>query len=174
MNLYICQICGDAYIGAEKPKDCPFCGAEESFIKPGKEYTSILDLDGLLGEISKKNLDYSLELEKTASGLYACIAKYADSYEVTAMYKDLTKVEWEHANIIAKMLKLERPVAPEELCSEDDTENFKKTVALEENAVKLYSQFAKEAPERAVKILFTALAYAEEGHVELIKNYLKI
>lgn len=173
MNLYICQICGDAYIGVEKPKDCPFCGAGESFMKPGKEYVPILQVDEPVGEVSKKNLEYSLELEKTASGLYACMAEYADSYEITAMYKDLAKVEWEHANIISKMLKLERPKAPAELCSEDDTENFKKTVALEENAVKLYSQFAKEAQERAVKILFTALARVEEGHVELIKNYLR-
>ncbi len=143
-------------------------------MKLGKEYIPILELDGPLGELSKKNLEYSLELEKTASGLYACMATYADSYEVTAMYKDLAKVEWEHANIISKMLKLERPEAPKELCSEDDTENFKKTVALEENAVKKYSQFAKEASERAVKILFTALAHVENGHVELINSYLKM
>lgn len=174
MNLYICQICGDAYIGTEKPKDCPFCGAGESFIKLGKEYTPILELEESLGEVSRKNLEYSLELEKTASGIYACMARQAESYEIKAMYKNLTKVEWEHANAISKMLKIERPQASQEMCSEDETENFQKTIALEDNAVKQYRRFAKEASERAVKIIFTALAKVEEGHIELISNYLKI
>ena len=172
MNLYICQICGDAYIGTEIPKDCPFCGAGESFIKLGKEYAPILESEESLGEVSKKNLEYSLDLEKTASGIYTCMANCAGSYEVKAMYKCLAKVEWEHANAISKMLKLERPQVSQEMCSEDETENFQKTITLEDNAVKQYRQFAKEAQEKAVKILFTALAKVEEGHIELINSYL--
>ena len=37
MKTYICEICGDAYLGTEKPKNCPFCGAGEGFIKEGKK-----------------------------------------------------------------------------------------------------------------------------------------
>lgn len=172
MNIYICQICGDAYIGMEKPKDCPFCGAREMFIKLGREYTPLLELEESLVELSKKNLEHSLELEKTASGIYSCMADYADSYEVQAMYKDLAKVEREHSYIIAKMLGYERSEIPPQICSEDDLENFKKTLELEDNAIKMYSQFAREAKERAAKILFTALTQIEEGHSDLIGRYL--
>lgn len=173
MNVYICQICGDGYIGTEKPKDCPFCGAREMFIKLGKEYTPLLELEESLSEISNKNLEYSLEMEKTASGIYSCMADFADSYEVQAMYKDLAKVEREHSYIIAKMLGYERPEIPQEICSEDDLENFKKTLELEDNAVQKYNRFAQEAKERAVKILFTALTQIEQGHIELVRSYLK-
>lgn len=173
MNIYICQICGDAYIGTEKPKDCPFCGAREMFIKLGREYTPLLELEAPLGEISRKNLEYSLELEKTASGIYSCMADYADSYEVQAMYKDLAKVEREHSYIIAKMLGYERSEISPQICSEDDLENFKKTLELEDNAVQKYNCFAKEAEERAVKIFFTALTQVEQGHSELVRSYLK-
>lgn len=172
MHTYICQICGDAYIGAEKPHDCPFCGARQAFIKLGKEYTPLLDLKELLSEMSKKNLEHSLELEITAWGIYSCMADYADTYEIEAMYKDLAKVEREHAYIIAKMLEQERPEIRQEACSEDDKENFKKTVELEDNAVQKYRQFAKEAKEQPVRIFFTALAQVEEGHGELIRGYM--
>lgn len=172
MNVYICQICGDGYIGTEKPKDCPFCGAKESFMKQGKEYAPILDMEEPLSEESKNNLEYSLGLEKTASGIYLCMAENADSEEVRAMFKDLSKVEREHSYIIAKMLKQERPEIPKEMCGEDDVENFKRTLELEDNAIKMYRQFAREAKERAVRILFTALTQAEEGHSDLIGGYL--
>lgn len=137
----------------------------------GKEYTPLLELAGSLSELSRKNLEYSLELEKTAWGIYTCMAEYADSYEIEAMYKDLAKVEREHAYIIAKMLKQEHPKIHKEICSEDDKENFKKTIELEDNAVQKYRQFAKEAKEQAVRILFTALVQVEQGHSELIRGY---
>lgn len=170
MSIYICQICGDAYIGTEKPHDCPFCGAKQAFIKLGKEYTPLLELSGPLSELSKKNLEYSLELEKTAWGIYTCMAEYADSYEIEAMYKDLAKVEREHAYIIAKMLGQERPEIRQEICSEDDIENFQRTVELEDNAIRQYQQFAKQATEQPVRILFTALVQVEQGHSELVQG----
>jgi rubrerythrin len=43
MKTYICQICGDAYIGSEKPSECPFCGARSHFIKTGKESNPIVN-----------------------------------------------------------------------------------------------------------------------------------
>lgn len=57
-------------------------------------------------------------------------------------------------------------------CSEDDAENFRKTIELEEHAAELYMEFAKTSTEKHIKILFTALAQAEDDHIELIKNYL--
>jgi len=63
-----------------------------------------------------------------------------------------------------------KPELKDEECSDQDLENFKQTEELETNAVNLYRQFAKEAEEQPLKILFTALAKAEEGHIELMKK----
>jgi rubrerythrin len=100
------------------------------------------------------------------------MAGKAKTYEIKAMYKRLAKVELEHAVIVTKLLKTDRPEIGTETCSEEEVENFKKTIELEENASNLYVQFTKDVTEENIRILFTALMQAEEDHIELIKNYL--
>jgi rubrerythrin len=78
----------------------------------------------------------------------------------------------EHAVICTKLLGIEMPPIATELCSDQDIENFQKTIALEEHASSLYTEFAKTSAEAHIKILFTALNQAEQDHIELIKNYL--
>lgn len=173
MKTYICQICGDAYIGTEKPHDCPFCGATQNFIKLGSEAHPIINQKEEIGELSRKNLLETLYLERTANAMYTCMANKAERYEIKAMYKRLAKVELEHAVIVTKLLgSKERPKVSEETCSDDLVENFQKTIDLEATATSLYTKFAKEATEKNVKIFFTALAQVEKGHIELIKSYL--
>ncbi len=178
MKTYICEICGDAYVGDEKPKNCPFCGAREAFIKEGKDAKPIVNnvkTQGFafLTDVSRKNLEETLVLETRANAIYLCMADKAETYEIKAMYKRLAKVELEHATIATKFLGIQMSEIKPETCNEDDVENFKRTVELEENATRLYSQFAREATEREIRILFTALTQAEEDHIELIKNYLQ-
>lgn len=172
MQTFICEICGDAYVGTKKPPNCPFCGARECFIKLGSEANPIVNKNFTIGEKSKENLKATYNLEVKASALYTCMAEKAKSYEIKAMYKRLAKVELEHAVVVTKLLKVERPVVGTENCSDEDVENFKKTIALEKNATSLYARFAQEAEERNIKILFTALSQAEQDHVELINKYL--
>lgn len=172
MNTYICQICGDAYIGEECPKNCPFCGARKHYIKLGSEANPIVNQNIEIGEVSKVNLKKTYDLEVKASAIYACMAGKAKTYEIKAMYKRLAKVELEHAVIVTKLLKTERPEIGVEICSDKDMENFKKTIELEENASNLYAQFAGVAEEDNIRILFTALMQVESDHIALIKNYL--
>lgn len=172
MKTYICQICGDAYVGEEKPKNCPFCGARENFIKLGSEANPIINQKVELSEQTVKNLKATHDLEVRASALYTCMAGKAKTYEIKAMYKRLAKVELEHATIVTKILESNRPEVGEEVCFEEDPENFKKTISLEENATELYKKFAEVATEQPIKILFTALAQVEHDHIELINNYL--
>ncbi len=173
MKTYICEICGDAYVGNEKPKNCPFCGAREAFIKEGKDAKPIVTEKVELSEQSRKNLEETLVLETRANAIYLCMAEKAETYEIKAMYKRLAKVELEHALIATKFLGIRMSDIKQETCNEEDVENFKRTVELEENAMDLYGRFAKEATEREIRILFTALTQAEADHVELIKNYLQ-
>ena len=100
------------------------------------------------------------------------MASKADSYEVEAMYKRLAKVELEHAIIICKMMDIALPKTASQTCNENDAENFKRTIELENHATKLYAGFAQVAEEQNIKILFTTLAQVEEDHIKLIKNYM--
>jgi len=172
MRTYICQICGDAYLGTEKPKNCPFCGARENFMKLGSEATPIVNNKVEIGDLSGRNLEEALGLELRANLIYLCMAGKAKTYELRAMYKRLAKVEMEHAVIITKIMDIAMPKVEEQTCSDEELENFQKTVALEEHASGLYARFAKEATEQDIRILFTALNQVEMDHIELIKNYL--
>jgi len=172
MRLYICEICGDAYVGGDKPKNCPFCGAKENFIKDGTEASPIFNREGEISEVSKKNLLATYDLEVKAVATYNCMAGKAQNYWQKAMYKRLAKVELEHAVIATKLLKIDAPKIDEVTCSDDMAENFQKTIDLEDNASKLYHKFGKEAEEEKIKIFFTAVAQVEEDHLELIKNFI--
>jgi len=172
MKTYICQICGDAYIGEKCPSDCPYCGAPGNFIKIGEESNPIVNQKfSILGK-SEENLMKTYELEVKASAIYTCMAGKTKDQKIQKMYKRLAKIELEHAEIVTKLLNMPAPEVKSEICSEEDLENFKKTVELENHAVNLYRQFAKESEEQQLKILFTALAQAEAGHISLMKNYL--
>lgn len=170
MNIYICEICGDAYVGGEKPKNCPFCGAGEGFIKDGKSASPIFSREGEIGEVSKNNLMATYDLEVKAVAIYNCMAGKAENYWQKAMYKRLAKVELEHAVIVTKLLGIEAPKVGEETCSDSMEENFQKTIELEDNATNLYAKFSQEASEEKVKIFFTAVSHVEAEHIELIKS----
>ncbi|EKE25024.1 MAG: rubrerythrin [uncultured bacterium] len=172
MKTFICEICGDAYIGAEKPHNCPFCGARMNFIKEGKDAKPVVEVKQQLSEQTIKNLQETLELEINANAIYLCMAGKAATYEVKKMYKRLAKVELEHATICTKLLAIEMPEITGKECSDQDVENFQKTIELEDHASNLYAQFAKEVSEAHVKIMFTALTQVEKDHIILIKNYI--
>jgi rubrerythrin len=172
MKTFICEICGDAYLGEEKPKNCPFCGARAAFIKEGKDAKPVVNIKENLSDVSKKNLEETLNLEMRANAIYTCMAGKALTQEINKMYKRLAKIEFEHAIICTKLLGIEPPPIGSELCSDQDLENFQKTIELEEHASDLYSEFAKTSTEQHIKILFTALNQAELDHIALIKNYL--
>jgi rubrerythrin len=172
MKTYICQICGDAYLGEGKPTECPFCGAPGNFIKPGKEAQPIVNEKIDISEVSRKNLEATCVLEIKASAIYTCMASKAKTYEVKAMFKRLAKIELEHAVIATKLLGNPAPVVTPQDCSDEDAENFKKTVELEKHATEVYAQFLQEATETNIRILFNALNQIEADHIKLMENYL--
>ncbi|MFA5994529.1 MAG: ferritin family protein [Parcubacteria group bacterium] len=172
MKTYICEICGDAYIGEEKPSECPFCGALKNFIKDGAQAQPYVNRGVELSELSRKNLEETVRLELRANAVYLCMAGKAKNYEIKAMYKRVAKVELEHASIACKLMKISLPTVNPEVCDDEDVKNFAVTVKLEEDATAIYAKFAKEAIEQEIKIIFTALMQVEASHITLIKNYL--
>lgn len=172
MKTYICEICGDAYLGDEKPHQCPFCGSGKDYIKEGGEALPITNETIKISEKSRENLMKTLRLEINAVAVYQCMANKTDKYEIRAMYKRLAKVESEHAVIVTKLLKIEKPEVMEKTCSDSDKENFDETIKLENNASDLYAVFGQEAQEAEIKKFFEALTIVEKEHIDLMRNYL--
>ncbi len=172
MKLYICEICGDAYIGKEKPTDCPFCGTKGNFIKLANEAKPIVNEKIKISEISKKNLIKTLALETRANAIYTCMVGKTQEYKIQKMYKRLAKVELEHAIIVTKLLRVPISEIKAEICADTDKENFEKTIELEDHATELYKKFAGEAIEPNIRKFFGALIQVESGHIELVKNLL--
>lgn len=172
MQTYICQICGDAYLGEGRPTECPFCGAPDNFIKPAKEARPIVNDKIEISGISRKNLQETYDLEVKASAIYTCMAGKAKTYEIKAMFKRLAKVELEHAVIATKLLGNPAPVVAPQECADEDVENFQETVKLEKHATEVYAKFLQEATETNIRILFNALNQVEADHIKLMENYL--
>jgi len=82
---------------------------------------------------SEERLMETYELEVRASAIYTCMAGKTKDHTINKMYKRLAKIELEHAEIVTKLLNMPAPEAKLEECSDEDLENFKKTIELEKS-----------------------------------------
>lgn len=175
INLYRCTICGETYVGDLKPSHCPFCGAHGYWLVIATEY--IEPALPVLTEISRKNLEFTYNLELKASQIYHCIRNKTDDEYILGMFKSISKVELEHAEIVGKLIgknpSCEIPYK-EEICTEDRNESLKKTKILETNAISFYKKFLDEATEKRVKNIFKALVEVEQDHLDLVNANLAL
>jgi len=172
-NLYRCKICGEAYVGELKPSHCPYCGAHSHWLIDAKDY--VVPPIPELTEMSRKNLEFTYNLEVKASQIYHCIRKKTRDEFILGMFKAISKVELEHAELVSKLidkdLGCEIPFK-EELCTEDRKESLDKTKLLETNAINSYKQFLNEATEPRVKDIFQALIEVEQDHLDMVNAIL--
>ncbi|MEW6115906.1 MAG: ferritin family protein [Nitrospirota bacterium] len=169
MNFYRCLICGDPYGGKEKPSHCPFCGAKSEYIVSAAEWIDENTSIATLSNISRKNLERTLQLEVNNTAFYRDAMGRTKDIELQGIFKYLSKVEGEHASVVKKILKCEAP-NPEpgkEVASDNDHENLKRAQELEKFAAKFYSQAAGEAVEPRVKKVFIALSTIESEHIRI-------
>ena len=174
MKLWRCQICGDPYLGEERPKNCPFCGAHERYM------VEQADFDNRIGEIvglspkTKANLEAALEIEISNTEFYKCASENAKTDELKNLFKVLSKVESEHASLISKALGIEKPpVNPKRAsCAGDRKKDLAEAHQREDRAVHKYGKFLSEATEpRAIEI-FAALVAIEADHLAVHEEYL--
>ena len=104
MKLWRCQICGDPYLGEEKPKNCPFCGAHERYMVTQEDFVDRIGAVPDLTEASKENLEAALSLEISNTEFYLCASRKAETDEMKSLFKILSKVESEHADLLCKAL----------------------------------------------------------------------
>ncbi|MBD3207810.1 ferritin, partial [Candidatus Bathyarchaeota archaeon] len=83
LRVFRCWICGETYLGEVAPTDCPYCGADQKFLKPAEEY-EYPDVD--LTETSKQNLEEALELEVGNATFYYCAYNRAEGPKTEGMF----------------------------------------------------------------------------------------
>lgn len=168
MMVFRCNICGDPYVGYERPKNCPFCGAHEEFMHDAKEWVDKNKIDEL-SEVSRKNLEKALEIELSNSAFYRCAAEHSNDIICQSMFKALAKIEAEHATVISKLLSIPKPDPSiiEVQCNRGDLLNIEESSSREANASAFYHQAAKEADEPRIKEVFSELVKIEKDHLEL-------
>ena len=171
IKLFVCKICGEPYLGQNVPDDCPFCGAPKEYIKSIDKYSKIWDTE--LTEVEEKNMKETLDLEVNATAYYKKVSESNEKYsKYNRLFKQLTRVEKEHAEIAAKFLGINLPEFTGEDPKESIKEDLKRTKELEENATKKYKEFLKTSENKFVKNFFHALIHAEQGHHDFVDGEL--
>ena len=167
MKVFRCRVCGEVYIGEEKPRSCPFCGAHEGYFVLAKEWNLLHGKT--LSDISRENLKKALDLEINNTNFYNAISEKSRDVYVSSMFKGLSKVEREHASTICKHLNIEKPDSKVGLdrAVDSDLANIEEANRREKNAVKFYSQASNEASEHEIKEFFKALMEIESDHIIL-------
>jgi rubrerythrin len=170
-----CRLCRESYIGEEAPSRCPFCGAAGWFFIPAENWNPS-EYIFEISDVSKANLEAALKLELSNTEFYQCAMKAAqaswDEYSY-AKFKVLKKVENEHAEAIAKLLKIKEPPLKTIHCSKDSKENTQEGWERENRAIKAYAKFAKKAPELQLRQFFESLVEIETDHLEIHAENLK-
>lgn len=167
MKAYRCRVCGEVYIGTEKSKSCPFCGAHEKYFVLAREW-KLLHCD-VLSKITEENLKKALSLELNNTNFYKAVSQRSNDVYVSSIFKGLSKVEREHASSICKHLKIQKPDSDEgsDRAVDSDRDNIKEANKRERNAVKFYGKAMEEADEKEIKDFFKALIQIETDHIRL-------
>lgn len=172
VKLYVCEICGEPYLGGEAPDDCPFCGAPKKYIGMSEDYSTLWGVE--LNEQEEKDMKSTLGLEVNATAYYKKVAKTQEKYsKYERLFKQFARVEKEHAEVASKFLQIELPEFTGEDSKGSIDADLERTVELENSAIKKYKSFIQNAENEKVKTFYDALIHAEEGHDEYASAELK-
>jgi rubrerythrin len=174
MEFRRCLICGDAYLGTDRPSRCPYCGSAGEFLVPLAEWVDENRTLGELSVVSRDNLERALQLEVDNGPFYTEAAEHADTDELQGAFKYLSKIELEHAAVIRKMLKrdLPAPSSGRPRAVADTDTNLTVARQLERDAIAFYALAAVEAVEDRVGRVFRALVEVESDHADKETEFL--
>ena len=183
-KVWRCKICSEPYIGYAPPENCPFCGAHREWIIPAEEWKYADDIQ--LSEKSRKNVEEALKIEISNAKFYLCVSKSSRDPFIQGMFKALFKVEKEHAELHARVLKAPKPdieieggradfspEADQKMCSPIDKSSLQESLQRETSAVAHYGKFLGETKEPRLREIFKALVDIEGDHIQLDRDALK-
>jgi len=174
VKVFVCKICGEAYIGEKAPSRCPFCGAYKKFFVESTDYDDSGAWDVELNEKDKANVEKALEVEISNNIFYKCASNKTPELDGQKIFKILAKVEAEHASVWKKILKLDKIDFPKyDKCAAEYKPNLEESHAREDRAIKFYGQAAAEAKNPRVKEIFEAFVEVETDHLHLSEKRLK-
>ena len=168
MKVFVCRICGEVYVGREVPHTCPFCGVANKNLRLSNTWSD--ENKGVeLTELSKKNLETSLQIELSNAAFYKSAYELLKDGHLSfaLMFKGLFKVEREHASVFKKLLNQESVADLVEEAFADPLRCIEESSAREKRAVELYEKFRDEAVEKRVKEVFDEISRVEKDHLEL-------
>ena len=174
IKVWVCKICGEAYINDGKPNRCPFCGAYKKYLVEAKDYDDTGAWDVELNEVDRANAEKALGVEISNTLFYKCSSKKVDELDGQKLFKILSKVEGEHAAVWKKILKMDKiKWEPAETCEVEYKADLEDSHAREERAIKFYTGAAIAAKSPRVKEIFEALIEVETDHLKLSEVRLK-
>lgn len=176
MKMYRCRICGETYLGSERPSHCPFCGAHAELLVMTEEYPEGINAIQPT-ESERADLETSIELERSNTRFYLAMAARHDNPALASAYKRLAKVEAEHCSLFCKLAGEPKPAdlmeAGEELGGwEADIDD---SLRREKRASALYGEFAARATSPRLLEVWNAVSAVETDHIDLdglAKTYL--
>ncbi len=169
--LWRCEVCGDSYIGASAPANCPFCGAHRRYMK--NVCDARVDFSVPLTPKDRANAQHAYEVEVSNAAFYFNAAKQTDSAEGKLLFKALAKIETEHASIWKKILKSSDVQQGGDTCFTATKENLEESHRRETSAIEFYRTAAAESDNSRIKEIFSALVEVETDHLDLSEERLR-
>jgi len=164
-----CQICGETYLGEEKPDRCPFCGAGNTHLVAPAEWVRHGAVE--MSDQSYEDCERAVELELKNTAFYRCAAENTDSQIMESFFKRLASQESEHAELLCEMMGIDEPEMPAESCFETDQDNMQEANQREGRAMRFYQDVAERAEEPRVEQVFRALSDIESEHLKVSSIY---
>lgn len=168
MKLYRCRICGETYLGSERPSNCPFCGAHAELLVDTAEFPAGIN-DVQPTEIEREDLETAIEIERANTRFYLAMARRDDNATLANAYKRLAAVESEHCSVFCKLARVPKPAdlrEPGEELGAWDTD-IQESARRERRATDLYAQFAARATSPRLLEVWSAVSAVEADHLEV-------
>lgn len=170
VKLWRCVICGDPYVGANPPNNCPFCGAHQEFIVEARD--AAVNFAVPLTDRDRANAEHAIQVEVSNATFYLCAAGKTDDPECRLLFKALGKIEAEHAAIWKKILRLPTVPAGNDSCHAESAKNLNESHDRESRAIAFYKRAAEESDHERLKQIFKALVDIEADHLHLSEERL--
>ncbi|RJP75393.1 MAG: hypothetical protein C4524_11790 [Candidatus Zixiibacteriota bacterium] len=122
-------------------------------------------------DIERRNLIATLNLEYGATYRYLLQAQRFLSPRAVALIEGVRRNEADHIAFMLNLLENDITEAPEGF--KTLYLHLKLNLAFEQEAVKFYGQFSREAEDPAIRDTFRTLLKSEAGHVRLFEEMIK-
>lgn len=170
MGPFRCQLCGETYLGSDKPDRCPYCGANpRELLEPTYWVENPPSVD--LSSKDREFIEKAQQLELNNAAFYRQCAQQAETVVTQSIFKRLGKQELEHAELLGDLAGMEDLPLPEVTVPDDDAEKFAEAGRREKRAIKFYLEVASQAHSPRLREVMRALSDIESEHLKVSNVY---